>query len=181
MKRLFQLSVILSFFIVLQACEEMVMEPDVRQTSLENVNADDQNLREANMRVANYVAHLSGEEEVPSVDTKATGQVKLQLSRDESELHFKLIVANIENVFASHIHMAPAGVNGPVVVGLYGGPVLDRANGVLAEGTITSSDLTGPLAGMSLSDLVTAINEGNTYVNVHTTQNPPGEIRGQIK
>jgi len=51
---------------------------------------------------------------------------------------------------------------------------------LLAEGTITASDLVGPLAGQPLSALIEAMRAGNTYVNVHTVQFPAGEIAGQI-
>jgi hypothetical protein len=134
----------------------------------------------------NFVAPLSGAEEVPPVDTRARGLAKFQLSKDGSEIHYKLIVANIENVTQAHIHLAPAGVNGPVVVWLY--PVAPpaqlipgRFNGVLAEGTITEANLVGLLADKTLSDLVDEMRAGNTYVNVHTSQFPPGEVRGQIR
>jgi CHRD domain len=40
--------------------------------------------------------------------------------------------------------------------------------------------LEGPLAGKQLSDLITMINNGDAYVNVHTEANPKGEIRGQL-
>lgn len=135
---------------------------------------------------SNFVAHLSGDEEVPPVDTRAQGQAKFQLSKDGSELDFKLIVANIENVTQAHIHLGPRGVNGPVVVWLYPSappPVLipGRSDGVLSEGTITADDLVGPLDGASLADLVEAMATGNAYVNVHTSQSPAGEVRGQIK
>jgi hypothetical protein len=55
-----------------------------------------------------------------------------------------------------------------------------RFNGVLAEGILTEDDLVGMLAGESLETLVEQIMAGNTYVNVHTSQFPPGEVRGQI-
>jgi hypothetical protein len=134
----------------------------------------------------NFTAHLSGSEEVPAADTRATGQAIFRLSSDGESLYYKLIVANIENVSMAHIHLAPAGVNGPVVAWLYPGApppslIPGRFSGVLAEGTITADSLVGPLAGMSLSDLVDAIMAGNTYVNVHTSQYPGGEVRGQIR
>jgi hypothetical protein len=133
----------------------------------------------------NFRAHLSGREEVPPVDTRAQGQAIFQLSEDGTELHYMLIVANIQNVTMAHIHLAPAGVNGPVVAWLYpAGPppqlIPGRVNGVLARGTITDADVVGLLAGTGVEGLLDAIEAGNTYVNVHTSQFPPGEIRGQI-
>lgn len=133
----------------------------------------------------NFVAHLSGRAEVPPVETLAQGQAIFHLSKDGTELHYKLIAANIENVFMAHIHLAPADTAGPIVVWLYPdappAQLIDgRFDGVLAEGTITAENLMGPLAGMSLSDLVAQMEAGNTYVNVHTTQHSSGEIRGQI-
>jgi hypothetical protein len=85
----------------------------------------------------------------------------------------------------AHIHLAPVGVNGPVVVWLYPSAppaqlIPGRFNGVLAEGVITDASLVGPLLGNELSVLIDALISGNAYVNVHTSQFPPGEIRGQI-
>ena len=143
--------------------------------------------------VGAYTAPLSGAQEVPERETKARGQAVFKLSADGTELHYRLIVANIENVVAAHIHLAPAGVNGPVVAFLYGNvpPGGGRVNGVVATGTITAADLVGPLAGQSLDALLQAIEAGDTYVNVHTNDGegdtntgpgdfPGGEIRGQI-
>jgi hypothetical protein len=134
----------------------------------------------------NFGAHLTGAQEVPSVETMATGQALFKLSKDGNELTYKLIVANIENVTQAHIHIAPMGVNGPVVVWLYPRhpPAMlieGRFSGILATGTITADDLVGPLAGASLSDLIDLLSAGNAYVNVHTLQFPAGEVRGQIR
>jgi hypothetical protein len=133
----------------------------------------------------NFRTHLTGAEEVPAVETQAQGQAIFQLSKDGTELHYKLIVANIENVSMAHIHLGPAGVNGPVVVWLYPAappplPIEGRFSGVLAEGTITEANLVGLLAGAPLSTLIEEMRAGNTYVNVHTAQYPGGEVRGQI-
>lgn len=132
-----------------------------------------------------FVTHLSGDEEVPSVDTMAQGQAIFMLNKDGTELRFILIAAKIENIIMSHIHMAPKGQNGPIVAWLYPSAppmvlIPGRFNGVLASGTITAADLVGPLQGMPLSALVSEMMAGNTYVNIHTEQNPGGEIRGQL-
>jgi hypothetical protein len=134
----------------------------------------------------NYHTHASGAEEVPAVNTRAQGQLKLQLSKDGESLSYKLIVANIHNVTQAHLHKAPAGVNGPVVAWLYPSAppaqlIPGRTQGVLAEGEITSASLVGQLAGQPLSALIEEIVAGNIYVNVHTSQFPPGEVRGQVR
>jgi hypothetical protein len=142
----------------------------------------------------NFVAHLSGDEEVPARPTQAQGQVKLQLSKDGQSLDYRIIASNITNIVQSHIHIAPAGTNGSVVVFLY--PLspagAGRSDGVLATGTITAANLIGPLAGHPLSDLIDAMEAGNAYANVHTNDGvgatntgagdfPGGEIRGQVR
>jgi len=142
----------------------------------------------------NFVTHLEGEQEVPPRVTAATGQAVFQLSEDGMEIRYRLIVANIENVTASHIHLGGVGVNGMIVVFLAGPfPVGGgRTDGVLAAATFTKDDLIGPLEGQELSVLVEAMRTGGTYVNVHTNDGvdptntgpgdfPGGEIRGQIR
>jgi hypothetical protein len=134
----------------------------------------------------NFRTHASGGEEVPPNDSRAQGQAIFQLSKDGTAIDYKLIVANIENVTQSHIHLGPAGVNGPVIVWLYPSAppaqlIPGRSQGVLAEGTITDASLVGLLAGGTLEDLLDEMRAGNTYVNVHTSQFPPGEVRGQIR
>jgi hypothetical protein len=126
----------------------------------------------------NFVAPMSGDEEVPPVDTQATGVATFKLG--EEGLAFKVNVANIDNVIAAHIHCGAVGVSGPVGVTLFGGgPV--TVNGTLAEGVITAPD-PGNLCGWTdLAAVIAALESGDTYVNVHTTAHPGGEIRGQVK
>lgn len=131
-------------------------------------------------------AHLSGDQEVPAVETRATGQTVLKVARDGESIGYKLIVANIEDVTMAHLHLAPAGANGPVVTWLYpeDGPppelIEGRSDGILARGTISEDDLVGPLAGEDLDTLLEEIADGQIYVNVHTLANPGGEVRGQV-
>jgi CHRD domain-containing protein len=144
---------------------------------------------------ASFVAApLAGSNEVPANDSKGRGAATFGLSGDETLIDYRLVVANIRNVTMSHIHLAPAGQNGPIVAFLYGpvGPGGGRTDGVLATGTLTAASLVGPLAGQPLSALIAAMRAGNTYVNVHTNDGvdppntgpgdiPGGEIRAQIR
>jgi len=104
-------------------------------------------------------------------------------------------VANLENVFVSHIHVAPAGENGPVRLNLCGTDdtpaCATSGTGVLVEGSNGNTAITGTSADITFDSLLSAIRAGNAYVNVHTSDgdaatngapgdNPGGEIRGQI-
>ena len=149
----------------------------------------------------NVGAQLSAAEEVMPAgvvnESTARGNALFQVNADGTAITYRLIVANIENVFMAHIHQGPAGSNGPVVVWLYpstapaAGPTGGgRIDGVIAEGTITAANLMGPLLGQPLSALIADLTSGNAYVNVHTNDGvapantgpgdfPGGEIRGQ--
>ena len=125
----------------------------------------------------NFSVHAKGAFEVPVRDTGAQGQATFKLSKDGGSLSYKLNVANIENVIMAHIHTAAPGVNGPIVVWLYpstavgppAAPGGGRISGRIASGTITAENLTGPLEGEGLADLIELLQSGNAYVNVHTS------------
>lgn len=127
-----------------------------------------------------YKAMLQGSNEVPARETAAHGVAQFHVSSDGTSIRYKLNVTRIENVVAGHIHVGAAGVNGPVVVNLYS-PSACRTlpSGIRCDGTFTAANLVGPLAGHPLSDLIAAMSTNGTYVNVHTTQYPGGEVRGQ--
>ncbi|MGH2418604.1 MAG: CHRD domain-containing protein, partial [Candidatus Limnocylindria bacterium] len=124
----------------------------------------------------NFVTPMSGGEEVPANDSRARGTAIFHLSPDGTELSYQVMASNIHNVHMAHIHLAPQGVNGGIVVWLFPstavgppGPLgAGRQDGVLMTGTITAANLTGSLLGQSLSALVDQIVAGNAYVNVHT-------------
>lgn len=122
---------------------------------------------------------LSGQQEVPPVDTQAMGAAEfLPVLPSNETIDFSVNATGIEGVTAGHIHSGIQGENGPVVVTLF---QFDPAqNEVSEQGTITADMLAGPMEGMSISDLLAAMKNASTYVNIHTEQNPDGEIRGQI-
>ncbi|MDQ2674640.1 MAG: CHRD domain-containing protein [Chloroflexota bacterium] len=145
----------------------------------------------AGSQVRNFVTPLSGAEEIPANDSRARGTAIFQLSPDGTELSYRLIASNIENVHMAHIHMGPPDLNSGIVVWLFPstavgpGPLgSGRHDGVLATGTITAANLVGALAGQPLSALIEAIDSGNAYVNVHTNDGiepmntGPGDLQG---
>lgn len=117
---------------------------------------------------ATPTANLSGTQEVPPVQTQATGRATFAYNAQTRVLNYTLEVSNIQNVTGAHIHRGAAGVNGPVAYSLL------PAGGTLAPGAPVSGQVT-----VSAADETLLLN-GGMYVNVHTTQNPGGEIRGQI-
>ena len=171
------LILMVSGIMTLAGCSSLLPEQEV---SVENEIA----LKSAKM-VMNFTANLDGSQEVPANESMAQGQAVFQLGKDGTELSYKLIVANIENVRMAHIHLAAAGTNGGVVAWLYPSappmvPIPGTSNGILMQGVIKASNLMGSLAGKPLSDLIDKMKSGMAYANVHTDQFPGGEIRGQI-
>jgi hypothetical protein len=123
-----------------------------------------------------FVATLSGQEEVPPTNSQATGMTEVTVTGENAE--YSVNASNIQGVTAGHIHSGRQGENGPIVVTLFKNE--SPTNEVSETGSITADKLEGPMAGKQLTDLVTAMTNGETYVNIHTEQNPNGEIRGQI-
>jgi hypothetical protein len=136
-----------------------------------------------------FTAVLKGANERPTpVDTNAAGFVKFTLNADETEITYRLIVANIDGVTQAHIHCGTPDIAGPVVVFLYGfNAVGVTVNGILAEGTITAANVIArpdsaacPGGVATLADVVAKMRSGGAYANVHTLTWPAGEIRGPI-
>jgi hypothetical protein len=89
---------------------------------------------------------------------------------------------------ASHIHFAQRNVPGGVMIFLCGGdaqPACPTTTSGEIAGTITAANVVGPVAqGVNPGDLASAlriiIEQGEGYVNIHTSRFPGGEIRGQV-
>ena len=108
---------------------------------------------------------LIGANEPGGGDPDGSGFFSMTVNLGQSEICYDLTVADLDTVVAAHIHSAPAGINGPIVV-----------------------PLDAPVSGSS-SDCVTvdtslarAIAKAPQvfYVNVHTVLFPGGAIRGQL-
>jgi hypothetical protein len=128
-----------------------------------------------------FTAELSGAEVVPAVDTLATGSATFVIDASGTKAYFKLTVSHITDVIASRVHEAKPGANGQGVLILYPGPTrLGTFTGVLAQGNFNASVLIGSLTGKSIAEFAVLLQSGRAYVNVGTTKNPQGEIRGQI-
>ncbi len=136
-----------------------------------------------------FTATLSGANEVPAVTTTATGSATLSVSG--TEITYTINVTNLQNAILGHIHLAAAGVNGPVRLNLCGTgapePACTSGTGVLATGT---NGTTVGTPAITFEELLDAMRTGGAYVNVHTFAegctpategcNPGGEIRGQV-
>lgn len=135
-------------------------------------------------------ASLTGAQERPTpVTTAATGDWTAVV-RDTGTvggkkdslavLRFELNVKNINAVTGAHIHAGTADVAGPVMVFLFNGPTTRNGySGLLSSGEITrASAFSG---AFTMDSLLTRMRNGTAYVNVHTTANGAGEIRGQIQ
>ena len=141
-----------------------------------------------------FAARLSGYQEVPAVSTSGRGRFHARLSRDEETLRFVLRYSRLEApATAAHIHFGQRFVAGGVAAFLCGGgptskPPCPAGTGdetVTVSGSITAADVVGP-EGQGISpgefdELLRALRHEVTYVNVHSSLFPTGEIRGQVR
>ena len=134
-------------------------------------------------RAFNFGARLSGAHEVPPVDTATKGKLLLHIDRHLTHIWFGLVVRRGEAIFGAagaHLHCAPKGENGPIIAFLAGmstpgfdGRLQNRAT--LSDASILETD-----CGTNIAEVVEAMLDGMVYVNVHSTANPAGEVRGQL-
>ena len=110
----------------------------------------------------------TGAAEIPGPgDPDGTGTAKIWLNRGQGEVCFELTVSGVDPITAAHIHSAPAGIAGPVVVPLNPPPTSGSSSGCVSAGR----------------DLINAIIQSpeQYYVNVHNPAFPAGALRGQLK
>jgi hypothetical protein len=145
-----------------------------------------------------FFTDLNGLKEVPSAITTGTGRAEVQISSDGMSLRYEVSYSKLSSpVTQSHIHIAQRRVNGGIMVYLCdntgkapsGVPACPNSGSV--SGTIIASDVNPPndpeptttqgIPPGDLAGVISAIESGVAYVNVHTTIAPSGEIRGQLR
>lgn len=130
-----------------------------------------------------FKAWLRGSHEVPSVSTDAFGKALFKFKRVNGhiKLFFLIKVRHIDKIRKIDLHLGSRGNNGPRIATLFGPtcPGISVNRGVIS-GRLSACDLVGPLCGHSLFKLFKLFLKGKVYVNVHTSEHPRGEIRGQV-
>lgn len=133
-------------------------------------------------------ARLNGDNEVPPINTPATGTFKA-VQTSPTSFSFTFTFANLRApLVVSHLHFAPSKVAGGVMIFLCGGdsqPACPATTSGTFTGTFGPANVVGPAGqGIAAGDFASALEavlEGNSYWNVHTTMFPGGEARGQVK
>jgi CHRD domain len=127
-----------------------------------------------------FVAGLTGSQEAPVVDTNSTGTASF-VAASNGSITYLINVTAMTNVTQAEVNLAEQGKNGPIILTLFSPKTpLTNITGVLSQGNISSANLEGPMDGKQLSSLRDIMQQGSAYVNIRTTQNPNGEIRGQL-
>ena len=128
-----------------------------------------------------FVADLAGANEVPARGTAAIGTVGLYV--DGNTVDYTIEVHGITAITGAHIHSGAAGALGSIRISLYPGPGTNATtptgavDGILISGSFEASQVTG----VTYEELLNQMRAGTAYANVHTTQYPGGEIRGQVR
>ena len=133
-----------------------------------------------------FQAKLDPRNEVPppALDSGASPSGNASFTVQGTSVAYKLAASGLSGPpTAAHIHIGAPGAAGPVIVPLT--VAAGSSPGTAAgEGTFDASAVKGKKAdgsAMSLEDVLAAMRSGGTYVNVHTANNKPGEVRGQIE
>jgi hypothetical protein len=128
-----------------------------------------------------FTASMFGDQVAPPTDSSVNGTASLRTTSNDTVIKFKIKVTGSSDVTNADIHLGKVGENGEVVADLLKD---SKKNGIRMgtsiRGNITSSDLEGSLIGKELVDLISAMRNGTTYVNIDTPFHDNGEIRGQI-
>lgn len=123
---------------------------------------------------------LSGANERPTpVTSTASGSATFEVLTPGT-VRYVLTVAGLTGATMAHIHTGVADSAGPIAVTLFTSATpTGLLTGTLASGSFAATNI--QLPGVSMDSLLSLMRRGRTYVNVHTSTNPSGEIRAQIQ
>ena len=130
-----------------------------------------------------FTAALAGANERPTPVTTTASGVSTVTILDTNLVRVETWVSTIDSVTQAHIHAGDANTAGPVMIFLLSNVAAGRAPITGTDRVLSVVDITraSVFQGVFTFDsLMTRINNGTAYVNVHTRANPGGEIRGQI-
>jgi hypothetical protein len=124
----------------------------------------------------NFTVTMTGLKERPNpVSPAGNGTATFTLDDAETTLSYTVSVASMTStITAAHIHLGNANVAGQIIVAL-----TTPINGQTVTGTITTQSTLG--LGLTFPSLIALMRNGDAYVNVHTSNNTGGEIRGQVE
>ena len=126
-----------------------------------------------------FEADLDPGQEVQTPAVVSDGEGEAEFTVKRNKIRFELEWEDLtSSVVAGHIHCNVAGANGPVGVTL-----IHETKGPdgRVKGSFTAPDALNTCGWTTLGDVLAAMVTGKAYVNVHTTNFPAGEIRGQIE
>jgi CHRD domain len=114
-----------------------------------------------------FTAEISGSQQVPPVQTSATGKADLTYDPSTRVVTWTITCEGLSGpVTMAHFHVAAAGKNGPVAIWLS------------KQGSSTSCPISGQAT--LTPDQAKQFTAGEWYINIHTKAHPPGEMRGQV-
>jgi len=130
-----------------------------------------------------FIVNLAGANEVPARSTGASGVIGFNVIGNRVDYSIE-VHGMSAGITGAHLHSGAAGINGPIRIALFPGPganfttnPLSGVDGQLYEGSFEAADVTG----ISFADLLAGMRAGTVYGNVHTSNFPGGEIRGQAQ
>jgi|SRR4051794_6483877 hypothetical protein len=124
-----------------------------------------------------FQANLSGKSETPPTKSAGTGAANFVISKSGKAISYTISAKGLSGpVQAIHIHFGKKGVAGPVIL-----PICLKPCSLPKKGRLTKKNFAKAAGVSNFATAVKDLRAGKTYVNVHTKDNPGGEIRGQIK
>ncbi|SMO68211.1 CHRD domain-containing protein [Fodinibius sediminis] len=146
---------------------DMDTNGDTSSQMSEKPQTQNQDYRMAQEQEQTFRASLEGSNEVPEVDTEASGSTTVTLRGDS--IHLKGEFSGLGSEYTgSHIHLGAEGENGDPIQSLEPSLGDDKMSGTW--------DNTYPLS----MDHISALKADSLYINVHSAENKAGEIRGQL-